>query len=434
MAMISDQRPTYNLRAVTRETGLSPETLRAWERRYSIIKPQRTPGGHRLYTLRDIRLLKWLVAQQKQGLIISRAVELWRTLQESGQDPLAIAGTEILTKTGTSNLDELRQIWVAACLEFNEQAAEQILSEAFAVAVPEMVVVEVLQKGVAEIGILWYEGQASVQQEHFASSLATRRLHSLLAAAPPVSRQGRILAACPPGEEHEFMLLLITFLIRRQGWEVVYLGANVPLVKLEATLHTTSPVLVLSLAQTLPAAASLREMGDFLNKLGMPMAYGGRIFSMLPDLVYRIPGYFLGSEASLVPQQLDEITSKNKPLPAARPIPDEYRRALDDFVDNQPAIEALVLEKIKDRGIPSRGLDQANQAFPSHLKAALSLGDMGSLDYSLKWIEGLLENYGMPQESLKHYLKVYHHAIKEKLEDLDTLIADSLERYQARNN
>jgi MerR family transcriptional regulator, light-induced transcriptional regulator len=347
---------------------------------------------------------------------------------------LAIAGTETLTHTGTSNLEDLRQAWIAACLDFNEQAAEQILSEAFAVAVPEIVVVEVLQKGVAEIGQLWYSGQASVQQEHFASSLATRRLHSLMAAAPPISRAERILAACPPGEEHEFVLLLISSVLRRQGWDVVYLGANVPLLKLEATLQATSPILVLSLAQTLPAAASLREMGAFLHELGIPLAFGGGIFNKLPDLVQRIPGYFLGSEISTAPKLLDEIISKKEPLPSIEPLPGEYQRTLEYFADKQHAIEALVSEGIKDRGVTSRALEQANQAFPNHLKAALSLGDLATLDYSIHWVEGLMQNYGMPQEALKQYLKIYQHAIGAQMEEQAALITGALERYQASNN
>lgn len=432
--MISDQRPTYNLRAVTRETGLSPETLRAWERRYEVIKPQRTPGGHRLYTLRDIRLLKWLVGQQQQGLSISRAVELWRTLQESGQDPLAVAGTETLTQTGTSNLEELRQIWVAACLDFNESAAEQILSEAFAVAVPEMVVVEVLQKGVSMIGQLWYEGQATVQQEHFATSLASRRLHSLMAAAPPISRSGRILAACPPGEEHEFVLLLISSLLRRQGWEIIYLGANVPLLKLETTLRSTSPILVLSLAQTLPAAASLREMAVLLKNLDIPLAFGGGIFNDLPNLVQWIPGFFLESEISTAPKRLDEIINKNEPLPSIKPLPDEYQRTLDCFEGKQHAIEAIVSEEIKDWQLPGSALDQANQAFPSHLKAALVLGDLSTLIYSINWVGGLLENYGMPRDSLMQYLKVYQDAIQDQLKEDSGLITGVIENFREMNN
>ncbi len=83
-----DQTSGYNLKAVIHETGLNAETLRAWERRYGLPKPERTAGGHRLYSQHDIQMLNWLSARQKEGLSISRAVELWRTLESNGQDPL----------------------------------------------------------------------------------------------------------------------------------------------------------------------------------------------------------------------------------------------------------------------------------------------------------------------------------------------------------
>ena len=76
---MDDKAPAHNMKAVIKETGLTPATLRAWERRYRLFKPQRTKGGHRLYSESDIILLKWLVEKQKEGLSISRAVDLWRS-------------------------------------------------------------------------------------------------------------------------------------------------------------------------------------------------------------------------------------------------------------------------------------------------------------------------------------------------------------------
>ena len=72
--------PIFNLKAVVQETGLKPDTLRAWERRYGLPEPQRTASGHRLYTQRDIAILKWLIDRQVEGLSISRAVALWHEL------------------------------------------------------------------------------------------------------------------------------------------------------------------------------------------------------------------------------------------------------------------------------------------------------------------------------------------------------------------
>jgi DNA-binding transcriptional MerR regulator len=169
--------PTYNLKAVVIETGLSPATLRAWERRYGLIQPQRSSGGHRLYSEHDIQMLKWLVEKQKEGMSISNAVELWRSLEKIDQDPLQqIHAPAQMTGAGGSFLDDLRNEWITACLAFNEQAAVQLLGQAFAIAAPEVVCSEILQKGLAEIGERWYAGKVSVQQEHFASMLSMRRL------------------------------------------------------------------------------------------------------------------------------------------------------------------------------------------------------------------------------------------------------------------
>ncbi|MFU8773811.1 MAG: MerR family transcriptional regulator, partial [Anaerolineales bacterium] len=73
---MDENSPIYNLKVVVSETGVKPETLRAWERRYGFPKPKRSSGGHRLYTLRDVRTINWLIERQKEGLSISRAVEL----------------------------------------------------------------------------------------------------------------------------------------------------------------------------------------------------------------------------------------------------------------------------------------------------------------------------------------------------------------------
>src|SRR3954462_9572650 len=79
--------PMYNLKAVVQETGLKPDTLRAWERRYGLPDPQRRESGHRLYSQNDINMLKWLSTRQDEGMSISRAVELWRSLQAAQGNP-----------------------------------------------------------------------------------------------------------------------------------------------------------------------------------------------------------------------------------------------------------------------------------------------------------------------------------------------------------
>ena len=147
--------PTFNLKVVLKETGLAADTLRAWERRYGLPVPQRTPGAHRLYSERDIETIKWLMARQAEGLSISRAVDLWNENLASGRDPLAGLAPSTFTSSQLlpavyvpqeTTLDSMRANWVAACMNFNETSAEQTLNQAFSMFPVEAVCVEVLQK------------------------------------------------------------------------------------------------------------------------------------------------------------------------------------------------------------------------------------------------------------------------------------------------
>jgi MerR family transcriptional regulator, light-induced transcriptional regulator len=414
-----DRAPRYNLKAVSQETGLPPETLRAWERRYQILAPQRTSGGHRLYSEYDIQLLKWLVARQHEGMSISRAAELWKSQQAAGQDPLALEAVPVQAViAGGVALDDLRGAWLEACLNFNEQAAEAVLNQAFAVASPETACIEVLQKGLFEIGEKWYQGEASVQHEHFASSLAMRRLHTLLAAAPPPVRIERILAACPSGEEHEFGLLLSAFLLRRRGWPVVYLGANVPLNRLEAALSSTSPRLVLALAQTLPTAASLQQMGRLLQQAGVQLVYGGGIFARSPVLQEYIPGHFLGTSISAVPSSVEKVLSYPNSQPSTLLEPSAEQQALLAlYLSRQPLIEAQVAEELKGVGIQPMHLQIAQEAMAQHMRAALMLGDPCLLEASFAWIKELILNHGLFPTMLDVYLQALADAIQEHLQE-----------------
>jgi DNA-binding transcriptional MerR regulator len=177
---IDVKRPAFNLKVVVQETGLKPDTLRVWERRYGLPQPQRSAGRHRLYSQQDIDTLKWLVARQNEGLSISRAVALWRQLEAEGQKPLeqepqtAPVFKPALAPTVGQTLIELREAWIAACMAFDEQMAAHMLTQAFALYPPEVTCTELLLPALADIGAGWFQGHYTVQQEHFASALAAR--------------------------------------------------------------------------------------------------------------------------------------------------------------------------------------------------------------------------------------------------------------------
>ena len=433
--------PAYNLKVVMQETGIKADTLRAWERRYGLPVPERTSGGHRLYSQYDIETIKWLQARQTEGLRINRAVNLWRRMQDSDQDPLlALPVEEIQTPVVAGELisgeilDEMKENWIAACMVFDEPSAENILAQAFARYPLETVCLEILRKGLSEIGNLWYSGESTVQQEHFASSLAIRRLDALLAAAPAPTRKGRILIGCPAGEEHVFSALMVTLLLRHHGYDVIYLGANVPLAQLGKTITSTQPTLVVLTAQQLTSAAALYEVALFLHRKKVRLGYGGLIFNLLPGLRKRIPGHFLGETLEQAVQEIERLITSQAETPGVESVPEIYQIAQRQFNQKQPLIEAYLFEQLQKNGMQEHHLEIASDFLVNDIQAGLILGDMEFLQFEIDWIKSLLENHNIPEDLLLHYLVLYKQASEANLSEAGQPIINWLDRMIAEQN
>lgn len=435
--MSLSKAPVYNLKVVLQETNIAADTLRAWERRYGLPMPQRTSGGHRLYSQYDIETIKWLMERQAEGLSISRAVDLWNEHHASGVDPLAgftapsLASIQAIPAVYVSpdtSLDSLRNQWVGACMKFSESHAEQVLNQAFSLFPVEAVCAEVLQKGMAEIGSRWYENKATVQQEHFASGLAMRRLDSLLSATPAPSRSQTVLVGCPPNEWHTFTPLLLSLLLRRRGLNVVYLGANVPAEDFEETLKSVRGKLIILVAQTLVSAAALQSAAQTLADLRTPIGYGGRIFTLLSSLTERIAGHYLGGS---IADALDSVESilqarggikTNPPVSATK----KYREAHRFFTAERARIESAVIKAARSRPIHLEGLNTGIQYLGDNISAALQFGDMEYATNEMEWLKTLLQAYERPAQELTDFMNVYSRAVDKHINGQGDPIKDWL--------
>jgi methanogenic corrinoid protein MtbC1 len=430
--------PTYNLKVVIHETGLKADTLRAWERRYGLPNPQRTAGGHRLYSQYDIEMIKWLINRQDEGLRINHAIELWRSFEKSGQDPFQempiqqqLSQAAVGVVEGKM-LEEIKHEWVKACMQFDDAKAEHILAQAFARYPIETVCLEILTAGLSEIGEMWYEGKGSVQQEHFASALAIRRLNALIASAPPPIRKGKILIACPQGEDHIYPLLLTTLFLRLRGWNIVYLGANVPLDKFDTAIQSANPDLVISSAQQLHTAASLYELAFYLRSKRIPLAYGGLIFNQLPELQDRIPGSFLGNSLSGAVQSIEQLMLNPPEIEHIQPVDIRYTDAADHFNEMQPVIAAELWSQFQHNGMRESHLEVANRILGQDIQASLVLGDLNLLRNEMEWLAGLLKTHNISVEYLPQYMAFYKQSVDENLDErgqpvkvwLDTVLSD----------
>jgi DNA-binding transcriptional MerR regulator len=420
--------PAYNLKVVLKETGLAAETLRAWERRYSLPVPERSAGGHRMYSQRDIETIKWLMARQAEGFSISRAVDLWNEHSASGANPLAgfppmaLSAPQTLPaiyQSPNMNLDSVRSQWIAACLSFSESKAEQALNQGFSIFPVEAVCMEVLQKGMAEIGGLWFEDRASVQQEHFASGLAMRRLDALFSASPAPSRTHTVLVGCPPNEWHTFTPLLFSLLLRRRGLNVIYLGADVPIDRFKDTVTASHANLVILAAQTLRSAATLQLTALSLTGLHVPVGFGGRIFNLQPNLLEYIPGHYLGDAITSSLEEVERLLKGKLKAHALKTASREFMTAYQAFTSRRTHIESAIKELIQPLSISPEDLNTGIQFLGDNIAAALQLGDMAYVSNEIEWLKVLLQSHKRPPQELADFMQNYSQAVDKHINGQD---------------
>jgi MerR family transcriptional regulator, light-induced transcriptional regulator len=440
-----NRTPVYNLKAVLIETGLKADILRAWERRYNLPRPERTPGGHRLYSEYDIETIKWLRERQAEGLSISRAVELWKERAEAGSDPLEVPTASRAHPTPEhlgavdTRIEALRRSWLEAALAYDSLQADEILNQAFAIYPVETVCAEILQRGVSLIGNEWLLDKASVQQEHFTTALATRRLETLITATPLPTRPQTVLLGCPPGEQHTFPVLLLSLLLRRRGLGVVYLGANLPIEHLGETAAAIKPRLIVLAAQHLPSAASLQSAMLSLQGLDISLAYGGLVFNRIPGLRSHIPAIFLGEDLEGSIQLIEWLVSAPVPFTPDVRVENPHRELAHLYREKRFLIETEIEEDLQEMSLAGNIANESNAFFGSSLSAALELGDPAFIEADLEWVKRLLTSRSGSVEQPAStnqpipYLAAYSRGVGRVLGEAGSPITRWLDAYVSHN-
>jgi len=330
--------PIYSIKAVAHMAGITEPTLRAWEKRYNILNPQRTESGHRRYTRRDIYRVIWLKNRLEEGMSISQASTLLLTQSES----TVLEGIQLETKSSSNNhklngkhaanrghsptkTSEIRSFRVLvdelleSFLEFDELRADQVLAEATGLYSPEAVCVDIMQPALSEIGELWMKDEVTIATEHFASNICRTRLNTMLDSMPVVNEGPLILTACSPHEFHELGIIVTTLFLRRNGRRVIYLGQNVPAQGLEKDLRRLKPSLIaFSAGRTEAALILAQEIKPVLEEVKakwlpeLIFAYGGRVFVEEPSLHELFAGQvYFGDDARQSVVLVDQLLPKN---------------------------------------------------------------------------------------------------------------------------
>jgi MerR family transcriptional regulator, light-induced transcriptional regulator len=233
-----DPGPGYvRIGELTKRTGVSPELLRAWEQRYGLLQPTRTPGGFRLYSAGDEARVQRMQSLVSGGLAAAQAARL---VLSGEPEPRTDSGSAAPLEDAAGNLN-------AALDRLEEQAANTALDRLFSAYTVETVLQDVVLPYLHRLGERWESGEISVAQEHFASNLLRGRLLGLAQGWGQGQGPGAILA-CLPGEHHELGLLVFGVALRRRGWRITYLGTDSPIGAVADTARSVLPTVVVLLS------------------------------------------------------------------------------------------------------------------------------------------------------------------------------------------
>jgi MerR family transcriptional regulator, light-induced transcriptional regulator len=255
-----------SIKTICALTGVNPITLRAWERRYGLLQPERTPKGHRLYTDGDVERIRRVLALTRDGVAIGQVKEV-----------LDAEPTPVTPSVNKGPWPGYRRSFAAAIAAFDEPAMEAIYGEALALhpvnTVDRMLLLPMLE----ELGVRWRTVAGGVAEEHFFSAYVRNKVGARFHHRRALEKGPKILAACAPGEQHEIGLLLFALAAHDAGFRVVLLGANVPFAETAAAARRAQcDAIVVSNAIDRESPEFYAELAALVANAKRPVYVGGK--------------------------------------------------------------------------------------------------------------------------------------------------------------
>lgn len=312
-SVINDE-PLYNIGVVSRMTGITMATLRAWERRYNFPEAERTSGGHRLYSENDVLQLRWVKARIDEGMQTAQSINALRHQESTGH---LVLTANVVTPTqpivsdkfasfkdaggedGHTYLDVMRLRLTEHLLLRDLENADVVIGEALAVSTPEEIILKVIAPNIADIGTYWEQGEINIATEHLTTNYLRQKLLAWMLGGPTPRSTKPIVMSCAPDEWHEGSLLVLGALLRRRRWPVAYLGQALPLPDLATFIDQIKPNLLVLVAMTEKSAEHLTDWPRYLPQAAEDnhpiIGYGGRVFMVQPEWRLKVPGMYLGN-------------------------------------------------------------------------------------------------------------------------------------------
>jgi DNA-binding transcriptional MerR regulator/methylmalonyl-CoA mutase cobalamin-binding subunit len=284
-------RPGHPIQVVSLRTGLSPDVLRAWERRYGAVTPARSPSGRRLYSDEDLERLLLLRRATLAGRAIGQVARVpsddLLALVEQDEEAAAQAPRSPRERPGPAEEPSAARHgpgrpYLESSLEavraLDGDALESSLARASVHLGPAELMAEVLAPLMRRLGDLWQQGDLRVAQEHLASAVVRSLLGGLAGRHTAVVGSPGLVVATPPGQRHELGAMMVAVTAAAEGWNVAYLGPDLPAEEIAAAAAETGSRLV-ALSIIHPAgdsrlAAQIQLLARLLPE-GVDLVVGG---------------------------------------------------------------------------------------------------------------------------------------------------------------
>ncbi|HSK11796.1 MAG TPA: MerR family transcriptional regulator [Phnomibacter sp.] len=210
----------FTIKDMERLSGIKAHTLRVWEQRYGIIKPQRDPGKHRHYNNDDLKKLLRVAHLYDQGYKISHICKLG--IHEINDIIQPVHSPAEAKKKAMLILTE-------AIVDFDEATMHRHLDQLIRQVGFEAVMVDVAFPLLNKLGLLWMTDKVVPGEEHFASNIILQKIIYATdqLGKPTLLTDQLVLLLAPEGEHHEIGLLFMNYLLRKNGCATVYLGTNI---------------------------------------------------------------------------------------------------------------------------------------------------------------------------------------------------------------
>jgi len=261
----------FPIRTVSELTGVNAVTLRAWERRYGLIKPLRTPKGHRLYTRDDIQLIHEVLERLSTGASI-------------GQIAREIIDNEVTEDTDSGTWSRYNGRMIKAIINFDDQALDAAYNDAMSLYPVDVVTVRLILPLLEQLGARWEKHTGSIAEEHFFSVYLRNKLGARFHHLNMKNTGPKLIVACLPGEHHEFGLLLFALMALGRGYQITLLGADLPIGELpHVAAKTGSQGIVLSGSASLSCEALYPEILDLNQAVSIPVFIGGDVAGACRD-------------------------------------------------------------------------------------------------------------------------------------------------------